>query len=80
MTQQVLWVAIIALQALLQYTVSSALTARQQQQQQQVVPALFEDRELLLHVDAAFDSEQVWLQLDLQMAPLRKRLRRLMSE
>ncbi|KAF8071236.1 ceeh-2 [Scenedesmus sp. PABB004] len=33
-----------------------------------------------LHVGEGFDSEQVWLQLDLQLAPLRRRLRRLVGQ
>jgi hypothetical protein len=73
-------------QALLQYTVSSCADARSQgstqQQQQASFDPFLHEQELAaaLHVGEGFDSEQVWLQLDMQLAPLRKRLRKLLSQ
>jgi hypothetical protein len=79
---------IICVQALLQYTVSSCAQAHNpsstQQQQQQAAPLdpFLQDQGLAaaLHVGEGFDSEQVWLQLDMQLAPLRKRLRKLLGQ
>jgi hypothetical protein len=74
------------LQALLQYTVSSCADARgqgsTQQQQQAPFDPFLQEQELAaaLHVGEGFDSEQVWLQLDMQLAPLRKRLRKLLGQ
>lgn len=79
------WLLMIAarlllhMQALLQYTVTSITQARQPEQQQQQQSSLA-DQQQQLYVSDGFDGEQVWLQLDMQLAPLRKRLKRLVGQ
>lgn len=68
----------LLLQALLQYTISTASLSRQPEQQEQQLQQ--PDPLQQLYVGEGFDSEQVWLQLDMQLAPLRKRLRRLVGQ